>query len=101
MIRPGDHRLGDLGQRAAGNRSVLAWFGAVGGVAMAGPPDTACSQELSGGIDGNDNPWTVGIGSWSSMEGGLDSLNAPLVGGAVDELRISAVRRDFSTLATP
>jgi hypothetical protein len=55
-----------------------------------------CGTGTTAGIDGNDNPWTVGIASATSDEGLATPTNNPLV-GAIDSLRISSARRAFGT----
>jgi hypothetical protein len=45
-------------------------------------------------------PWVLGAANMESPEGTLDRLEAPLPdGGAMDRLRFSTVRRDFSRVA--
>lgn len=59
----------------------------------------ACGGEVvANGIDGNANPWVIGASNTSSDEGSPDPDGLDLEGGALDELRISAVRRTFDEL---
>lgn len=53
-----------------------------------------CGTGTTTGIDGNNNPWTVGVASATSVEGLARPTNNPLT-GAIDSLRISSVRRAF------
>ncbi len=48
------------------------------------------------GIDGNDNPWVFGMSAGLSDEDSANNTTKPLVDGAIDHLRISSARRDFS-----
>jgi hypothetical protein len=54
-----------------------------------------CQTGNAIGINGNTNPWTVGINSGSSEDGTGLPVTQPF-DGAMDHLRISAIRRDFS-----
>jgi hypothetical protein len=49
------------------------------------------------GLDGNDEPWVVGGSSWHSCEGVHEPVTN-MLSGTVANLRISSVRRDFSTM---
>jgi hypothetical protein len=53
------------------------------------------STSTSAGIAGNQNPLVLGGLSWGSEEGGSDPVEYPLR-GALDSVRISSTRRDFS-----
>jgi hypothetical protein len=53
------------------------------------------SETTSVGIAGNKNPLVLGGLSWTSPEGAADPVEYPLV-GALDSVRISSARRDFS-----
>lgn len=48
------------------------------------------------GIDGNDNPWVIGVNSAGSMEGQAEPVREPFAGGAIDHLRIWRGWQDFS-----
>ncbi len=75
----------------------------LGGELQAGDGTVILSKEpqaceVSGGawgIDGNANPWVIGAGSGGSDEGSADPVSRHF-DGALDELRISTVRRDFA-----
>jgi hypothetical protein len=54
-----------------------------------------CQSGTGIGISGNTNPWTVGINSGPSADGTGLPVTQPF-DGAMDQLRISAIRRDFS-----
>jgi len=54
-----------------------------------------CGTPTASGISGNDNPWTIGASSGGSVEGEAQPVGGFLDGGAVDQLRISRVRRAF------
>lgn len=56
-----------------------------------------CGQREPWGIAGNDLPWVVGRTSFRSDDA-LETLEFPAVEGAVDQLRISSERRDFTSL---
>jgi len=58
--------------------------------------DACTGPDCTTGIDGNDNPFTVAVGSTASTEGTADSVRDYL-SGAIDELRISSARRDFAS----
>ena len=53
------------------------------------------------GIAGNDNPWAIGVGTTDSEEGSVRPAWGPIGRGAVDHLRISGARRDFSRYTAP
>lgn len=61
------------------------------------PPISAGQTSLNG-VDGNDNPWLNGADGGQSPEGGgspeevLDWFRT----GAIDQFRVSKVRRDYS-----
>jgi hypothetical protein len=55
-----------------------------------------CAGGTDRGIDGNDNPWVLGANNANSSEGTSDIITNHLDGVALDHLRISSVRRDFS-----
>lgn len=57
--------------------------------------DIVCGRTATGGLDGNDLPWVFGATAWSST-GGTDPPSAYLAPAAIDHVRISRVRRDFS-----
>jgi len=59
-----------------------------------------CGQPGEYGIAGNDLPWVVGRSTFRSLEV-LGTLEFPASGGAIDHLRISSERRDFSGLLAP
>ncbi len=68
-----------------------------------GPPSaefyidgTLVDTGIAEGLDGNENPWVIGAGSYMSNEGQATPVTDFLVGGAIDELRMSAQRRDFT-----
>jgi hypothetical protein len=48
------------------------------------------------GIDGNDNPWVFGASNGDSVEGTGAPVTLPLTNGAIDHVRISNARRDYS-----
>lgn len=60
-----------------------------------GSSSWACGDDDPAGIDGNDNPFVIGASASSSSEGGADGLFQPFEDGAMDQLRISRVRRAF------
>ncbi len=61
-----------------------------------------CNGDDVFGIDGNSNPWVLGVASDKSDEGDYNLPYDPFVGGAIDEFGISSVRRDFaSSFETP
>ncbi len=60
--------------------------------------DWGCGQPGAWGIAGNDLPWAVGRATFEST-GILEYLEFPAFGCAIDHLRISNRRRDFT--ATP
>ena len=68
----------------------------------ASPGPFECGQNGPLGLAGtegeNDNPWYVGANRYSAPEGEIVEATDPLF-GAVDQLRISANRRDFSGYA--
>lgn len=55
-----------------------------------------CGIDGAGGIDGNDNPLVVGAASWLSREGAADAISSHIAPAAIDHVRLSSVRRDFS-----
>jgi hypothetical protein len=59
-----------------------------------------CGEGITTGIAGNSNPWVLGANSWDSTEGQATPVKGPL-GGALDSVRISKVRRDFSAVGAP
>ena len=59
-----------------------------------------CNTPTEQGIDGNSNPWTVGVSTGLSIDGGTDGYFRPLTDGAIDHLRISNVRRNFAVMTT-
>jgi hypothetical protein len=56
--------------------------------------DFECGTGTTAGIDGNNNPWTVGVASAASKEDQATPTNDPLT-GTIDSLRISSARRAF------
>ena len=56
-----------------------------------------CGQTGAFGIAGNDLPRVVGRTTFRS-DGVLETLEFPASGCAIDHLRISSERRDFTTL---
>ena len=56
-----------------------------------------CGQTGAFGIAGNDLPWVVGRSTFRSDDV-LETLELPASGCAIDHLRISNERRDFTTL---
>jgi hypothetical protein len=56
-----------------------------------------CGQREPWGIAGNELPWVVGRSAFRSEEP-LETLEFPALDAAVDQLRISSVRRDFADL---
>ena len=61
--------------------------------------DYPCNTSTTKGIMGNSNPWVIGANSMSSQDGQAGPVYLHL-GGAVDYVRISSVRRDFSAGAS-
>lgn len=59
--------------------------------------DWGCGQPGAWGIAGNDLPWAVGRTTFEST-GILEYLEFPASGCAIDHLRISNRRRDFTTV---
>jgi hypothetical protein len=57
-----------------------------------------CGSSNPSGLSGNDLPWVVGRSAYRSLTP-LEGLEQPLLGGAIDNLRISRIRRDFTRLA--
>lgn len=57
-----------------------------------------CGSTASDGIEGNDNPWVFGASIAESSEPSGIPVNRYLAGGAIDNVRISRVRRDFAAL---
>jgi hypothetical protein len=57
--------------------------------------EMTCGTNVSGGIDGNSNPWVIGAISFASTEGTTDQISHHL-GGTIDALRISATPRSFA-----
>ena len=55
-----------------------------------------CGTNGAGGIDGNDNPLVVGAAAWLSGEGSADPVSSHLAPAALDHVRLSSIRRDFS-----
>lgn len=53
-----------------------------------------CDQRVALDITGNQNPWVLGADTGVSVEDGAEPIRYPLR-GALDEVRISARRRDF------
>lgn len=58
--------------------------------------DIPCNPSYAGGIDGNNEPWLLGASATSSDENSVLPTNMPMTGGAIDHLRISSARGDFS-----
>jgi len=58
--------------------------------------DLQCGTNGSAGIAGNDNPFVFGAGAWSSAEGSATPLDGYLAPAAIDHVRLSSVRRDFT-----
>jgi hypothetical protein len=58
--------------------------------------EEVCGESSTGGIQGNENPWLLGAAATSSEEGRATPAHRQLA-GAIDSLRISDARRDFST----
>jgi len=54
-----------------------------------------CGDDDPAGIDGNDNPIVIGASGSSSNEGGAAGVFQSFREGAMDQLRISRVRRPF------
>jgi hypothetical protein len=54
-----------------------------------------CGTSTSLGIDGNDNPWVLGVSSQKSAEGSATPTTNPFH-GAIDSFRISSKRRSFN-----
>lgn len=57
--------------------------------------EMTCGTNVSGGIDGNSNPWVIGAISFASTEGTTDQISHHL-GGTIDALRVSAAPRSFA-----
>ncbi len=57
----------------------------------------SCPGATAMGIAGNNNPWVFGGAIVRSLEGGATPVTDHFVGGAIDQLRISSTRRDFSS----
>ena len=62
-----------------------------------GPNDYSCNRTVGRGIATNRNPWGIGVALHDSADGSEIPVIDPYT-GAVDELRISSTRRDFSIL---
>jgi hypothetical protein len=62
--------------------------------------DWLCGQPGAYGIAGNDLPWAIGRTPFQSRSA-LELLEYPAMGCAIDHLRISSQRRDFSTILQP
>jgi hypothetical protein len=60
--------------------------------------DVTCETGVSGSIQGNNNPWVIGAHSEESSEGSATPVDGHFP-GTLDEIRISNVRRDFSSFA--
>jgi len=69
------------------------------GAVAAGVRIYDCTGTVDWSIAGNDNPWIVGAHLSASSEGTADTIQNPLRDARIDNLRISSVRRDFSTFA--
>lgn len=54
-----------------------------------------CDKTIDKGIAGNDNPWVIGAVTKFSIDGGATPVHFSL-GGAIDDLRISSVTREFT-----
>ncbi len=52
-------------------------------------------------IDGNDNPWVIGADLWNGVDGSFppERVNSISTNTGIDHVRISSVRRDFSSYA--
>lgn len=63
-----------------------------------GSADVPCDGELGGpyGIDGNENPWVIGGITWMSEEGSAEPVTSMADATAIDQLRFSSSRQDFS-----
>ena len=59
-----------------------------------------CNVVATQGIDGNSNPWTLGVSQGQSADSVSGGYFRPLAGGALDHLRISDTRRDFAAMNT-
>lgn len=57
-----------------------------------------CNGDNPRGIDGNSNPWGLGVDSGRSSDGALNNLQWPFSGGAIDHVRLSRERRDFAAM---
>lgn len=60
-----------------------------------------CNSGAARGIAGNFNPWGLGIDTGYSSDGAITPNRHPFAGGAIDHVRISAERRDFSIYRQP
>ncbi len=56
----------------------------------------ACGTNAPAGIAGNANPWAIGANTWFSQEGQSGGVSEKFVGGAVDHIRITSQRHDWS-----
>lgn len=56
--------------------------------------DRVCNQDFAGGIAGNDNPWIFGYSAGRTEEGS-DEPAVDFLGTAIDEFRLSRVRRAY------
>ena len=107
--------IGDSAVRCSGPVTLDSWhhvglnFGA-GGLALdvdGAPADATgtiqlgtsvtltCGSSTDRGIQGNNEPWVIGVAGWSSDPGSVTPVDCPL-NGMIDSLRISKVRRSFS-----
>ena len=65
-------------------------------VAVLGNPNAECNTEHAQGIETDGLPWVFGAENTSSETGDTDDVAGFFEGGAIDQVRISSVRRDFS-----
>ena len=65
-------------------------------VTILGTGNFNCNTSHPEGIDGDDLPWVFGAENTSSDDGETDGAAGFFEGGAIDQVRISGVRRDFT-----